>query len=128
MSEKLSPFDIAKNINSHGPRLDTDEAGFESFVIVKIMSNTPDSVFFANELNQYWQLDKQLQYDFLRFGLPKNMRRFGKWEKKSKDDEEDLAAIMEAFGYSRNKALEVYPVVRGKMDEIKAHLNKGGRK
>lgn len=127
MNDKLSPFDIAKNINSHGKRLDTDEVGYEPFVLVKIMSNTPDSVFFANEMNQNWHLSKQMQYDFFRFGLPKNMRRFGKWEKRSKEGEADLELIMSAFGYSRAKALEIMPVVKDRLDEIREATNKGGR-
>lgn len=128
MAEKMSPFDIVKNINGHSARLDTDDVGYDAFVINKIYSNTPDSVAFANELNQNWALPKQQQYDFYRFGLPKNMRRFGKWEKRSTDTAEDLKQIQEAYGYSRQKAIEVYPILVRQMDKIRALNDKGGKR
>lgn len=128
MAEKMSPFDIAKNINSHGQRLETDEVGYEPFVLNKIYSNTPDSVAFANEMNQHWSLPKQMQYDFYRFGLPKNMRRHGKWEKRSTETADDIAQIEEAFGYSRQKAIEVYPILVRKMDKIRSLNDKGGKR
>ena len=125
--KKLTPFEIAKNINSHGERLDTDEDGYEPFMMNRIFSNTPDSVAFANELNRYGTLPKQMQYDFYRYGLEKNPRRYGKWEKRD-DNDHDLKIIMEAYGYSRQKAMEVYPVLRPRMTELHAHVEKGGRK
>ena len=51
MAEKLSPFEIAKNINKHDERLDVAETGYEAFVINHIYSNTADTVAFANEMN-----------------------------------------------------------------------------
>lgn len=127
MSEKLNPFDLAKNINGHAEPLDVSLTGYEPFVMNVLYSNTIDSVLFSNEMNQHWNLPKQMQYDFYRHGLPKNMRRYGKWNKKEKRDE-DISQIQEAFGYSRNKAFEVWPILKGSMDEVRKRNEKGGRK
>ena len=127
MAEKLSPFDIAKNINKHGERLDVSETGYEAFVINRIYSNTPDTVAFANEMNKCCNLPKQMQYDFYRFGLNKNPRRYGKWEKRDDDNLEELKVIMEVYGYSRAKAIEVYPMLKPHMTQLRAHVDKGGK-
>lgn len=129
-TDKMSFFEIAKNINSHGERLNTDadDVDYNSFMMNKLYSNTPDSVLFANELNMNWSIPKQQQYDFYRFGLSKNLRRFGKWEKRSTDDADLLKLVKEAFKYNRNKALEVIPILRDQTEAITAHLEKGGKK
>lgn len=126
--KKLGPFDVVKNINGHGERLDASEVGYDPFVINRVFSNTPDTVLFANELNLNWRLPKQMQYDFYRYGVVKHPRRYGKWEKRDSADDDSLSLIKEAFGYSRQKAIEVLPILRDHLDEIEAHLFKGGRK
>lgn len=87
-----------------------------------------DSVLYANEMNQHWHLSDQMQYDFFRYGLPKNLRRYGKWEKRSKDDEDAIALVQEVYGYSRVKAVEALPLLASHMDVLEAHVNKGGKK
>lgn len=126
--KKPGPFDVVKNINGHGTRLDVDDVAYDGFVINRVFSNTPDTVMFANELNQQWRLPKQMQYDFYRYGLVKHPRRYGKWEKRDSDDDGALEMIKEVFGYSRQKALEVLPILESHMDELESHLKKGGRK
>lgn len=124
-SSAMSFFDVAKNINGHGERLDSEVIGYNPFMMNRLYSQTPDSVLFANELNKFWNLPKQMQYDFYRYGLDRNPRRFGTWNKKESDD--DIALIMEAFAFTRNKALEVYPILKKDMDIIRAYVFKGGK-
>lgn len=126
--KKTGPFDYVKNINGHGERMDTDEGGYDPFVVNRVFSNTPDTVLFANELNLNWRLPRQMQYDFYRFGLSKHPRRFGKWEKREGEDDAALAIVMEVFGYSRSKAIEVLPILQPRMVELEALVFKGGRK
>lgn len=128
MSAKMSPFDLAKNINSHGERLVAAEVDYNPYMVNAIYGNTPDTVLFANEMNQHWgSLTKQMQYDFYRFGLTKNMRRFGTWNKRKEDNGDDIAQIMEAYGYSRAKALEVYVILKPHMEQVRARNDKGGK-
>lgn len=123
--KKYSPFDIASNINEKKGVLDVEEVGYESYVINRVFSNTPDSVLFANEMNRNWGIPKQQQYDFYYFGLPKK-KRFGKWHK-NQDDKEALELIQDYFGYSRRKAKDVLQLLRPHLNEIAAELYKGGR-
>lgn len=126
MTGKLSPFDIAKNINGHGERLDAQEAGYDSYMMNRIYSNTRDTILFANEVNTHPGMPPQACYDFYRFGLDKNKTRFGKWNKPEKGDEDDLNTIMEVYKVSRRKALEMLPILIDKMDVLRKTIDQGG--
>lgn len=126
MAEKLSPFDITSNINEKKGVLDVEEVGYDSYVINRVLSNTIDSVLFANEMNRYWSVPRQQQYDFYYHGLPKK-KRFGKWHK-NQDDKDSLELIQEYFGYSRRKAKDVLELLRPNLENIAQELEKGGRR
>jgi len=125
MAEKLSPFDIANNINEKGDLLDVGEVGYDSYVVNKVLSNTHDSVLFANEMNSNWNLPRDMQYAFYYYGISKK-KRFGKWHK-NQDDKDELAIIKEYYGYSTHKAKEVLNLLRPCLAEMKQELEKGGR-
>ena len=123
--EKMSPFDITSHINEKKGVLNVEEVGYDTYVINRVLSNTADSVLFANEMNRYWGLPKQAQFDFYYYGLPKK-KRFGKWHK-NQDDTESLKLIQEYFGYSRRRAKDVLELLRPRLNEIAQELEKGGR-
>lgn len=126
MAEKLSPFEITSHINEKKGVLDVEEVGYDAYVINRVLSNTADSVLFANEMNRYWNTPRQQQYDFYYHGLPKK-KRFGKWHK-NQDDKESLELIQEYFGYSRRKAKDVLKLLQPHLTEIAQELEKGGRR
>lgn len=126
MTGKLSPFDIAKNINAHGPRLDAVEVGYDAFMMNRIYSNTRDTILIANELNIRQGIPAQSHYDIYRFGLDKNKTRFGKWNKPEKDSEADLNTIMEVYKVSRAKALDMLPILIDEMDTLRKSISRGG--
>lgn len=126
MAEKLSPFEITSHINEKKGVLDVEEVGYDSYVINRVLSNTIDSVLFANEMNRHWGASKQQQFDFYYYGLPKK-KRFGKWHK-NQDDKESLELIEEYFGYSRRKAKDVLSLLRPHLTDIAQELEKGGRR
>lgn len=125
MADKMSPFDITSHINEKKGVLDVEEVGYSAYVINKVLSNTIDSVLFANEMNRYWEIPTQQQYDFYYHGLPKK-KRFGKWHK-NQDDTESLDLIQEYYGYSRKRAKDVLGLLRPHLDDIRQELEKGGR-
>lgn len=126
MAEKLSPFEITSHINEKKGVLDVEEVGYDAYVINRVLSNTADSVLFANEMNRYWNTPRQQQYDFYYHGLPKK-KRFGKWHK-NQDDKDSLELIQEYFGYSRRKAKDVLKLLQPHLTEIAQELEKGGRR
>jgi hypothetical protein len=128
MSEKaLSPFDIVGNINSKGGILsDEDLVGYNPWLTNVILSNTQDSIFFANEMNYYWNIPKEAQYRFFYYGLSKK-KRYGKYNKNA-DPMADIKVIQEYYGYSYAKAKEVLSLLQPKLEEIRLILYKGGKK
>lgn len=74
----------------------------------KALTQHPDTLFAAQAMNQRWQLDKILQYDFLFHEVRKYKRAYGKWLKKEKNEEVEL--LMEYYDYNRSKAQAVLPL------------------
>ncbi|MDX1532689.1 MAG: DNA polymerase clamp loader subunit A [Nitrosopumilaceae archaeon] len=59
---------------------------YQPFMINRAMSQHPDTIFLASEMNKDACLDKQLQHDFYYYAV-KSKKRYGKWAKSSKEDE-----------------------------------------
>jgi len=74
------------------------------FVVNKTLSYHPDSLIYANEMNQRQHLDKQLQFQFYLNSL-RPRKRFAKWVKAEKVD--NLEAVKLSFNYSNEKALQI---------------------
>ena len=64
----MNIFDYVTSINSSKKNLivdDQTEKGYDPFMTNHSLSYFPDTVQAANVMNQYYELDKKLQYDFL---------------------------------------------------------------
>lgn len=90
---QLSIFDLANDIFSHGTLIEkwVEQKGemppqWSKFMILRIMSEHPDCIFFANELNKHWQLPDEMQWRFLK-NLVVKKKRYG-WTKKTRVEEE----------------------------------------
>lgn len=105
MSEekKLGLFDYINSINSK-EYIFTEDADYTSFVVGTAFSYFPDTVFIANEINKYQNVDKKQHYDFLYHMIRKG-KRYSKWHKKSKS--EDVKLISEYYNISEREA-ELY--------------------
>ncbi len=121
----MTPFDVAKNINQKTGVLD-DVAINDAYMLNAIFANTQDTVLLANESNRFIStMPKNAAYRFLYGATLKNPRRFGKWFKKPVADS-DIKLIMEIYGYSKTKAIEVFPLLETKMPELKKLFDTGG--
>ena len=102
------------------------EKNYTSFVINKCMSHHIDTVMYANEMNQYPNLDKKLQYDFF-INIVRPRKRFSPWGRKQ--TVKDLDLVKKYYGYSSDKAIQALRILTPKqLDYIKDKLNKGGKK
>jgi hypothetical protein len=101
------------------------EKGYVPYVVTRCLSNTKDTIFFANEVNYLNISDKIMQYHFYYHGIDKNPRRYGAWHK-AEAETKAIALIREKYGYSYHKAKEVLPILINNLDEIKQALDKGG--
>jgi hypothetical protein len=105
--------DLIENIDNYSP-----------FIINKAMSGYIDTLFFANELNRFHFLDKDIQYKYYLKAIKKK-RRYAPWLKSTKDD--NISAIKEYYNYSDKKAKAVLDLLSvDHLEEIKKSLYKGG--
>jgi hypothetical protein len=122
--------DFLSSINhDKKPLLDKDEDAYRlypAFVVNKILSYFPDTIFYSNEMNCSYWVDKKLQFDFYRLGVRKK-KRFSPWLKK--ESEENLELIKTAYGYTNQKAREVLNILTPQdLEVIKKSLDTGGQK
>ena len=94
------------------------------FIINKCMSAHLDCIMFANEMNKFPNLDKDLQYSFYLNTLRKK-KRFSPWLRKDKVT--DLEIIKQYYGYSNEKALSALKILTpDQINFIKQRLDIGG--
>ena len=102
------------------------EGEYLPFVMNRTLSYFLDTVMYANEINTKSHVDNKLQFDFLLNTIRAN-KRFSRWLKP--EENKDVDAIKEYYGYSNQKAREVLDIFPGsQLSLIHEHLNKGGLK
>lgn len=127
-----SPFDFAKSITTTKEDLYSTEEIFKKeylpFMVNRILSNHPQSVLFADAMNQYPELDSKLQYDFYRLGLPK-IKSSKMWTKKEVDEPSvELASIVaKHLNVNITRAME-YMAIIGSNAVQELNEKQGGRK
>ena len=101
-----------------------DEKQYPHFIVNRALSQYPDTVLIANEINKYPDLDNKLKYDFLINMIKPCRRPFAKWAKRV--EPVDLAVVKEYYGYSDAKAMEVLSVLSDdQINSLKIKLEKG---
>ena len=101
------------------------EKKYPPFIVNKALSGFPDTIMYANEMNQNHHLDKKLQFDFLLNSIRKR-KRFTPWLKAKKVS--NLEYVKEFYGYSNEKAKSALTILtKEQIKQIKTSLNKGGK-
>ena len=112
-----------KNLIEEDPSTIKDYA---PYIINRCLSGNIDSILFANEMNKYSFLDKDMQYSFYLNTLRKK-KRFSPWLRKEKVD--DLECVKQYYGYSNEKAYQALKILDKKqLNFIKQRLETGGTK
>jgi hypothetical protein len=107
--------DLSEDINSYPP-----------FIVNRCLSGHIDCVLFANEMNMYASLPKDMQYSFYLNSLRKR-KRFSPWLRK--DKVKDLECVKQYYGYSNEKASQALKILnKEQLDFIKQRLETGGKK
>lgn len=103
-----SPFDFLNSINTTKNNLVRDEgrgaSEYAPYLMNKGLSQFPDTIVYANEMNQRPFMDKQMQYEFLLHSV-RPRKRISKWAKK--EDAELVQKICDIFSCSVRKAEEI---------------------
>jgi len=121
LSEVLNAINYDKT-----PLLEDDlqEKAYVPFVINRSLSYFPDTILYANQVNHYNQLDKKMQFDYLRLSL-RPRKRFSKWIKSQEED--DLQLIKDHYNYSNERATEVLRVLTpNQIQDIRSLYEYGG--
>ena len=99
-------------------------SSYPPYIINRCLSGHLDTVLFANEMNKYSNLDKDLQYSFLLYTLRKR-KRFSPWLKKEQVDDLDL--VKKHYGYSNEKAkVAVSLLTKTQIEYIRNKHDMGG--
>ena len=99
---------------------------YPPYIINRCLSGHLDCVMFANEMNKYSFLDKDMQYSFYLNSLRKK-KRFSPWLRKDKVT--DLEIIKQYYGYSNEKASNALKILTPEqINYIKQRLETGGSK
>jgi hypothetical protein len=89
------------------------------------LSQNVDSILWVNEMNVWWRhLSPRMHYDFLFHSIRKMNRQFGKWAKKTKEEnDEDIQAVMTYYNVNKQKALDYLRILTPDMiKEVKEHV------
>ena len=99
---------------------------YPPYIINRCLSGHLDTILFANEMNKYPNLDKDMQYNFYLNTLRKK-KRFSPWLRKEKVT--DLQCVKQYYGYSNEKASQALKILsKQQLEFIKQLLDTGGMK
>ena len=99
-------------------------SSYPAYIVNRCLSGHLDTVLFANEMNIYNSLDKDMQYTFFLYTLRKR-KRFSPWLKKEQVDDLDL--VKKNYGYSDEKArIAVSLLTNTQLEYIRNKHEQGG--
>lgn len=122
-----NPFDYITSISQTKKDMMEDEQGekdYSAWMVNRGLSYFPDTILYANEMNQMAHLGNKLQYTYL-INTIRPRKRFSKWVKKKEDS--DLDAVMRCYGYNIDKAKSALSILSpDQVKKIKEKLDEGG--
>ena len=98
---------------------------YPPYIINRCLSGHLDCIMFANEMNKYSFLDKDMQYSFYLNSVRKR-KRFSPWLRK--DEIKDLDCVKRYYGYSNEKAKQALRILTNEqLNFIKSTFETGGK-
>ena len=114
------------NFTKKVPEDPSEIKSYSPYIINRCLSGHLDCIMFANEMNKYSFLDKDMQYSFYLNTLRKK-KKFSPWLRKEKVT--DLEIIKQYYGYSNEKASNALKILTPEqINYIKQRLETGGSK
>ena len=118
--------DWLNSINFTKENLSDSIRDYPPFIVNRCLSGHLDCVMFANEMNKYHSLDKDMQYEFY-LNILRKRKRFSPWIRKDKVT--DLDCVKQYYGYSNEKASQALKILSNEqINFIKQRLDTGGTK
>lgn len=111
----MNPFEYVNSINITKKNMmrgtendELMEKEYTPYVVNKSLSYFPDTLLYANEINQYGFLDSKMQYEYYLYSVRQG-KRFSKWAKK--DSSELIDSISRYYQVNRKRAEEYASVL-----------------
>lgn len=124
-------FDFLNDISFDKKYLFSDdtESVYNSYIINQGLMQHVDTIMLANETNKMGSVSKRFHHDYLFYSVEKG-KRFGKWAKADKSEEELLQLIMNKYTINREVAIGYLRLMSDEDKQQLINLNneKGGRK
>ena len=112
-----------KNLIQEDPSVTKE---YPPYIINRCLSGHIDCVMYANEMNKYHFLDKDMQYEFY-INILRKRKRFSPWIRKDKIS--DMESVKSYYGYSNEKASQALKILSPEqINFIKRKLDTGGKK
>ena len=110
--------------------MDTEDEQVEKkyvpFVVNRCLSYFVDTVIHANQMNQFPQTDKKIQFDYYLNAIRKR-KRYSKWLKNELSD--DFEIVKEYYNYSNTKTKDVMGLLaKEDIQKMREYLSGGGVK
>ena len=81
---------------------------YPPYIVNRCLSGHLDCVLFANEMNKYHFLDKDMQFNFY-INILRKRKRFSPWVRKEKVS--DLEFVKSYYGYNNEKASQALKIL-----------------
>jgi len=88
---------------------ETDQKDYVPFVVNRALSYHFDCILYANEMNKNFNLDKDMQYQYLLNTIRPMKRKFQPWQKQKHHN--DIECVKTYFGYSNSKAKDALKIL-----------------
>ncbi len=99
---------------------------YPPYIVNRCLSGHLDCVLFANEMNKYHFLDKDMQFNFY-INILRKRKRFSPWVRKEKVS--DLQFVLSYYGYNIEKESQASKMLtKEQLDYIKQKLDTGGKR
>src|ERR1017187_7437173 len=86
------------------PRSTLTPPGAPMYFRLRTLSHSQETVHLANQMNLYSHLPDRMKYDFLRHAGALAKRRTTGWARPPRENQADLALVMDAYNLSKPKA------------------------
>ena len=100
------------------------ERNYAPYVVNRCLSYFIDTVLHANQMNEFSQADKKMQFDYLKNSIRKR-KRFSKWLKNEMSD--NFTVVKNYYGYSNTKTKEIISLLKEEeIEKMRLYLSGGG--
>jgi hypothetical protein len=108
-------------------QVEQDYNDYAPFLVNRALSYHIDCIHYANDMNLWPNIDKDIQYQYLLNSVRPMKRKFQPWQKANRD--KDIECVKLYFGYSNEKAKEALRILTDEqIAEIRIKTDKGGTK